>query len=469
MDKYKTLFSNTVIFGLSNALSKIILSLLLPLYTRTLSTEQYGIAEIIVSISQLVIPLCSLAIQEAVFRFAMEKEKKEEVLKNGMFVAICSVLPLFSVGLCLQKSNYLKNYIIYFVFICFSSMMRTILSLYTKATKNTTFFAIDNILYNSFLGIINVILLALWKLELKGYFTAIIVSNFLSIIYLSAKNTIGKVLIQSNINWKLLKEMIVYSLPLIFNSISWGITHIADKLMISSMCSAEEVGIYSAATKIPSILSAITGVFTQAWTLSAIQEFKSEKTSNFYNNVFIVTHITVVFGTLLILLINNNLLLFVMGNEYSEAIIYSPIILLGVIFLMYSNFYSPIYSAMKKSKQIMLSSFEGAIINIILNYILIPKVGVLGACVATAVSYMYIAIYRMLKLKRYFKLQIDRICWYISIMLIIIDVFVVINRKHEIIVTCLFMIINFKLYYIYLKSLITKLFKIKLLRKGDKL
>ena len=85
--KYKDLAHNTAIFAVSSILSKILLALLLPLYTHVLTPAEFGTAEIITTISSLIVPLCSLSISESVYRFAMDKKKDcREVLKNGMIV-----------------------------------------------------------------------------------------------------------------------------------------------------------------------------------------------------------------------------------------------------------------------------------------------------------------------------------------------------------------------------------------------
>ena len=74
MNKFKQLFSNTVIFALGNFLSKIVLLILMPLYTSALNTEQYGISELINNSIELILPIATLCITDAVFRFSIDAE-----------------------------------------------------------------------------------------------------------------------------------------------------------------------------------------------------------------------------------------------------------------------------------------------------------------------------------------------------------------------------------------------------------
>ena len=464
--KYKALFSNTLIFAISTVLSKLILAFLLPLYTRKLTTAEYGTAELLTTISQLVIPVCSFAIQDAVFRFSMGKDNdSSQVLKNGFKVLGIADLLLTIISLAFHWYKPLSDWTIYFFAISVLTMYRSVLSLYVKAIGKSLPFAIDVILYNSLLAGLNVLFLTTLNLGLSGYFIAMALANLFSFVYLAFNSNIVK-LFRVKFDTHLLKQMLLYSAPLIINSISWGLTHVADKVMLTEMKSSDATGIYSVASKIPSLLSLITGVFSQAWTISAIQDYQSEKDSRFYSNIFTLTHISTVLGGLLILAFNNNLLPYFVGGDFREAFMYSPILLLGTVFLMYSNFYSPIYSAMMKSKQIMYSALGGAIINLIINAVLIPIIGIMGACIATATSYAFIVVFRMVNVNKYMKIDFDVIKFIISILIYIIaTVVTACNIEHGFPIVCIISIITIAaLYYNVLKRA-TNLIKAKLLRR----
>ena len=234
-----------------------------------------------------------------------------------------------------------------------------------------------------------------------------------------------------NVDKLLLKSMLAYSAPLILNSISWGITHLTDKIMLTSYCSNSATGLYSAASKVPSILSLITGVFCQAWTLSAIRDYQEEKDTVFYKNIFFITHIGVLVASLFVFAVNNNILLWIIGKDFSESVKYIPVLIMATVFLTYANFYTPIYSAAKKSRQLMYSSFVGMIINVCFNALLIPKNGIMGACIATAVSYAVIALFRAINSTRYVLFDIQPLKWSLSLAAAVIVCFFAVCRFHE--------------------------------------
>ena len=88
-NQYKYLMKNTGILTLSNFSSKILVFLLVPLYTSTLATSEYGIYDLVLSTIQLLFPLLTLNIADGVMRFSMEKshEKNEIISIATIYVA----------------------------------------------------------------------------------------------------------------------------------------------------------------------------------------------------------------------------------------------------------------------------------------------------------------------------------------------------------------------------------------------
>lgn len=417
--KYKALFSNTAIFAISNVISKIILSLLLPLYTRTMTTAEYGTVELITTLSQLLYPALSLSIQDSAFRFAMDREKKaEQVLKNSLLVVLVGCIAFIPVSLAMNGYRGIEGYWFYFYVFSVLSMVRSMLSLYVKGINKTIAFSIDVVLYNGILAVSNFVLLAGLKKGIDGYFIAITIASIVSIIYLLWNSNLGEALKQK-VNRQLLKEMVAYSAPLILNSISWGLTHVVDRMMLTSMMGSDANGIYSAASKIPSLMSVVTTVFTQAWTISLIQDYETERDKDFYNTVFKLTHVGCLICALGILLFNNNLFVWILGSSFAESVRYVPILLIGTLFLTYSNYFGSFFSATKKSTLNMYTSLAGCLFNVVFNWLLIPKIGIAGACIATAGSYVVISVTRILSSQRVYPIDLDlgKFCLSLGILL----------------------------------------------------
>ncbi|MBR6525973.1 MAG: polysaccharide biosynthesis C-terminal domain-containing protein [Clostridia bacterium] len=419
-NKYKSLFSTAAIFAISNVLSKLVLSLLLPLYTRMLTTAQYGTAELLTTISQLVVPLCSLAIQDSVFRFSMDsKQNPGNVLRNALKVASFSSCALMLLAVAFNWYEALSEWKVYFAIISILSMFRAIFSLYANATHRTMVYSIDSVLYNSALAVSNVIYLVVFKLGLGGYFLAMITAEVISIAFLFIKCGLWKELKASGKDPELLKDMLRYSAPLILNSISWGLTHVVDKVMLEQYADSASVGLYSAASKIPSLLSVVLSVFSSAWTLSVVRDYEAEKDIAFYKSIFDLQHVGCVFCAAGILLVNNRVFPWILGDSFAESTVYVPTLLIGTVFLSYTNYFSSIFSAMKQSKLIMYSALIGCAVNVVFNYMLIPKIGIHGACIATAFSYVVIAVMRTFFCEKHFSIGIGYGKWIFSLVILV--------------------------------------------------
>ena len=452
MGKYKELASNTTIFAISNIVSKLILSLLLPLYTRVLTTAEYGTAELLTTVSSLVIPVFSIAIQDSMFRYGLKDQNTaKKALSNAMRIEIIASILLCVFSCCLRFYSPLSEYGVMFFGISVLTMFRSTLSLFSKTINKTKVFALDNVLYNLLLALLNIFFLCVLRFGLNGYFLAIIFANLLSVVFLGAKTSSVRIIKFYAVDKDLLREMVRYSAPLIINSISWGLTHVVDKVMLASLQDVSSTGIYSAASKIPSLLSLVTGVFSQAWSISAIKAIDNKDDSSFNSNIFQLYHVFLIITSVFILSINNNLMILILGNDFKEAVTYIPMLLIGAVFLAYSNYYSPIFAGLKKSNIIMASALGGAILNCILNYIMIPRYGIFGACFATMMSYIFIGFYRMIMCQRYNPIELNLVKLIPSLILFMFQSVVIYLKKDNLIINIVFLVI---IIIIYFKSIV---------------
>ena len=78
-----------------------------------------------------------------------------------------------------------------------------------------------------------------------------------------------------------MRQMLTFSVPLIFNAVSWWIANSSDRLMLNYFNGAGDVGLYSVAAKIPSIITSITSIFNQAWMISSVTEYDSTNDNSF--------------------------------------------------------------------------------------------------------------------------------------------------------------------------------------------
>jgi O-antigen/teichoic acid export membrane protein len=212
---------------------------------------------------------------------------------------------------------------------------------------------------------------------------------------------------RSKFDKNLFKQMIHYSSPLILNSISWWIIQSSDKIMVELMISASALGLYSVATKIPSLINVIITIFTQAWGISSIKEVESSNDTKFFSNVFsIYSFLTFGAAIVLIAIIKPFMNIYV-GSQFKEAWVFVPLLLMSAIFSSISAYYGALFAALKKSLSNMTSTLIAAVANIIINFIGIKIIGIWGAVIGTVFAYILVAIIRMHGVHKELNIQID--------------------------------------------------------------
>lgn len=408
-EKYSYLIQNTLLFTISSFGSKILSFLLVPFYTNILSTSDYGTADLITTTTTLLIFIFTINIADSVLRFAIERsEKQEEILFFGIKVLVIGSIVLGGCLLLCWKYEIIKwdDYCYVFLFInFFVSALNQIVFYYLRAIDDIVAVAVAGIITTAFTIISNITLLLIIRIGIIGYLISLIIGTTASTIYglIRMSFRITKVLI-IRCDKRLQKTMCNYSIPLIFNGIAWWMNNGIDKYFITLICGIAQNGIYAVAYKIPTILLLFSSIFAQAWNLSAIKEFDKNDKDHFFVNMYTMYNAGLVIICSGLILLNIPLAKFLFAKDFFEAWQYSSVLLISIIFSGLSSFIGSVFSAVKASNIFAISTVSAALINIILNILLVPRWQLQGAAVATAISFMAIWLIRLICSRKY-------ICW----------------------------------------------------------
>ena len=406
---FKELFSNMLVFAISNIGTKLILFFLVPLYTNYLSSAELGTADLVTTTTSLVIPLITLSITESVYRFSMDSvTDNKEVLRCFYYVYLFSTILSIAGIAALQFIPSFKPYSLLFVLIILTTIINDGYALYVKGNGRNKIFAIDNIVYVASLAATNIIFLVGLKLGIQGYLLAIVVAKSISFGFLILFGKTQRFVNPVSIDRDLLKSMLRYSIPLLFNSINWWVISSSDKYMLNYMISSSEVGLYTVASKVPALVNTATTVFTEAWTISSIKEYEGGQGTGFYNRVFELFSVSMAILVSGIMLIARPFMGVYVAESYSDAVRFLPTLLMSAYYLGFSSFIGVTFSTVMKSKVIMHSSLVAAVLNIIVNFLLIPHIGGLGAAIATMFTYVVISVYRYYHAQKYMTLTFSK-------------------------------------------------------------
>lgn len=411
MNKYKYLIKNIGLLTLSSFTTKLLSFFLVPLYTNILTTAEYGTYDLFNTTIGVLLPILTLNIQESVIRFALDKSCDREAIISVAMRSLLTSCGIIIVGLWINGvfgfSEIVKEYAVYFFLMFLVQALSGIILAYIRGIDKIAELSLSSVIASVVTIGCNILFLVQFKWGLTGYFLANIFGPLIQCFYLIARahiirNThLGKKYEQET------KAMLDYCKPMIANSIAWWVNNSSDRYIVILFCGLAENGIYSVASKIPSILNIFQSIFNQAWKLSAVKDFDSEDKDGFFANTYSIYNCIMVVMCSTIIVGDKILAKFLYANDFYVAWRYVPWLTIAIVFGALSGYIGGFFAAIKNSKIYAQSTVIGAVSNILLNIILTPLLGALGAAIATTICYVIVWIIRYWHSKRYIKLKVN--------------------------------------------------------------
>ena len=275
--KGKELIINTAIVAIGKISTQFISFFLLPLYTAILSTKEYGVVDLLNTYVFLIIPIVFLQIDQAIFRFLIDARKNEDYQKKLISTTIFTVIiqSLLFIILFLLGSVFIKNEYKYFLIInVVATMFSNILLQISRGIGDNKTYSIGSLISGSFAVIFNVLFIVFLHLGAYGMLLATFLANILCSCYIFIKKEIYKFIKIEYFNYKDLKEMWKYSLPLVPNQLSWWVINASDRTIITTFLGITFNGVYSAANKFSSVCITLFNIFNMTWSESASVHIK---------------------------------------------------------------------------------------------------------------------------------------------------------------------------------------------------
>ena len=448
MDKYKRLLSNTVVIAIGTFSSKLLVFLLMPLYTRVLTNAEYGDSDLILQTGNLLLPLVCMGMTEGVVRFGLDKRvRKSDVFTTGIGCIMVGFLVLLLFEPLITRIDFITPYtmLIYVFVLC--STLRTLSAQFVRATGNVRLYAVNGILSTALNIAFNVLFLVGLDMGVQGYLLAIICSDALSTLFLFWRAKLYKYLRFRGLRLPITGAMLRYSVPMIPNTLFWWVTNVSDRYIVTYMLGSEANGLYAVAYKIPSIIVLVCTIFLDAWQISAVTEEKAR--SRFFTKVFRSYTALVFLVSSFVILFCQVIIRILVSPDFYEAWRYVPFLILATVFNCLVSFLASVYMVEKKSLRSLVTTASGAALNIIMNFVLIPYYGVNGAAFATFLSYFLVYLLRAYDATKFIKIRWSHLKMAVNTVLIMAQCFVVVSEVqnwllYEIILVALITLINAK-------------------------
>ncbi len=423
MSALKKLVSDTAIYGLPSILGRFLNYLLVPLYTRNLVPAEYGVVTEMYAYVAFLGVLLTYGMETAFFRFYNSEENKQKVFSTAMASLLATSFIFIGLIFLLKwpLANFLgmhsnpemidryADYLLWFVFIISIDAVTAVPFARLRALNRPIKFAIIKLL-----GIFaNVSLNLFFILGIpfmlqhhiaEEFVQSISQFNLVRCIFIinlfSSAVTLVLLIPESVFSLKdadkaLLRRMLVYGLPILVMGLAGMVNETFDRIMLKYLLplsperTMHEVGVYGACYKLSIIMTLCIQAFKYAAEPFFFARHRQDDNRKIYADVmtyFVLGCSLVFLGTMLYM----DLIQYFIGNkdsEYLEGLAIVPILLLANMCLgIYYNL-SIWFKLTDRTRAGAIISIFGAVLTLVLNYLLIPIMGYMGAAYTTLICY----------------------------------------------------------------------------------
>lgn len=471
MSRTKLFIHNFVVYGLGSIISKIIPLIMLPIITSIMTdTKYYGINDMINLVISFASAIAMMGMYDAMFRMFFEKEDdkyKKSICSTALFfvivssLVVCIIMFIFRKAILKSIINDIEYSLLFFIIIfnTFLTGIQNIVSAPTRMQNKRRVFLVTNTLTPVLSYAVSIPLL------LKGMYV-----YALPLAAISSSLTMAIVFYYLNREWfsikdisiEHLKSLIKIGVPLMPTFLMYWVCNSSDRIMIKSMLGLEELGIYSVASKIAQISQFIYTAFAMGWQYFAFSTMNDEDqkklTANIANYLLVISLV----ATMAVTALSKVIFSILAKGDYSNGFTILPYLFIAPLFLMVFQTIGNQFIVVKRTYPIPMILLGSVIMNISFNYLLIPKMGIEGASIATMIGYMvaviiaYVITVKIKLLEKENRILVSIIIFLIY--LLVWRIFTVENIIRSIIITIPFLAVYS---IIYKKELIMVIEKIK--------
>lgn len=413
--EFKKLSKDTFSYGLSSALQKLITIFLFPIYARLLSPADFGVQDIVLSVVNILVMFLILGMDSGVMQYYYENDERDRKKLVSTFlwfellvsVPVVLLVAVFAEPICsvffkdASLAYYLRLGVIAVPFSLMGGAMLNTLRL-TFQTKKFVILSISGILLQVGMAILLVIV---FKMGVEGVLLSVFISYFLQALlglFLTYKDYSRSISIQ----W--LPKLLKVGIPLVPAALSFWVMSYANRFFLVNYASMEDVGLLSVVNRISSILLLFLSAFSSAWgpyayNLATDREL-ARVTFGKILTLFTLFSLTASLG---LSLFARELILVLATSAYEQGS--SLVIVYAVSSVLWVGLYIVGMGTgiAKRNHHYTISVILGALLNTLLNYLLIPLYGVAGAAYATLAGNLIATVYMYYAGQHYFKVDYD--------------------------------------------------------------
>lgn len=396
MNKLKLFVENFVIYGLGGVISKIIPLIMVPIITRLMpDSTYYGISDLSNTVVHFGSALAVMGMYDAMYRMFFERDEEEYKKKvcSTALIFTCAMSLLVFIVMLLAKdliaefffSDRKYAYVVYLSAIAtLVGATNSIISAPTRMQNKRKIFLVTNTLSPLISYGISVPLL------MTGHYVialplAAVISGLIMEIAFGILNREWFAI--KRFDRQLLKQLLMIAIPLLPNFLIYWVFNSCDKVMITNMIGIDAAGIYSVGSKLGHCSQLIYTAFAGGWQYFAFSTMKENDQVKTNSLVFEYLGVISFATTAFICAWSYGIYDLLFTAEYLSGYIVAPYLFLAPLLQMLFQVAANQFLVVKKTWPNMLILSSGAVANILINYYMIPVLGIEGAAIATLVGY----------------------------------------------------------------------------------
>lgn len=397
VNKIKLFTENFLVYGFGGVISKLIPLIMVPIVTRIMpGTEYYGISDMSNTIVNFASAFALMGMYDAMYRMFFEKDEdeyKKKVCSTALSFTICTSVLVFVLLIIFRDIIALwffkDSNLAYVVYLSAMSTLlgatNSIVSAPTRMQNKRRVYLVANTM-----GPIISYSIAIPLLLAGHYIIALPLSSVISAGVMEI--TFGIL----NKKWfslrlfdrKMLKQLLVLAIPVLPNFLMYWIFNSCDRLMITNMLGLEAAGVYSVGAKLGQASQLIYVAFAGGWQYFAFSTMKEKNQVKTNSLVYEYLGVASFVATCLVCAFSNWLFKVLFSEEYIEGYIVAPYLFMAPLLLMLYQTGNNQFLVIKKTWPGMFILASGVIVNVLLNWLLIPVIGIEGAAIATLMGYV---------------------------------------------------------------------------------
>ena len=397
---------STAVYFVGNVLSKLIVFFLLPIYTEYIPADDMGVYDTAVTLITLFSGMIFLDIGSGILKFKLENKEDAggEAITNGLAILLISSVTYFAL-LCVTGVFLDTPYYPWVVLYGFLSALSTAVGSCARALNRNVDYAASGVLQTLLLAGSNLVMILLLDMDYSALFISFCLSSAVSTAYLVVRCRIYAYLKPRYFDKRKFKEMLRFSLPLCVNSVAFWLLSSSSRVIVTYMLGAEATGYLSVANKFNQILYLVSSCVQLTWQEEAYAHDNDAGDTGRYYSAAFVTYYKVVMYCVALLVLGVRIGLWILpsfiGPEYHASIAMIPAAMIGTGLAIVSTFMGTIFSSLKKTNIIFLSTLLGAVVAVVSNILMIRLgVGPGAANDALILGYLASTAMRIVLLKR---------------------------------------------------------------------